>query len=52
MKCKKHPKYTGKRFPKAACAKCLDIYELKMVNLRTRAECEIARARRAWVNLR
>lgn len=26
MKCKKHPKYKGKRFPRSKCKKCLDIW--------------------------
>ena len=25
-KCKKHPKYTGKRFPKNQCVDCLNYY--------------------------
>jgi hypothetical protein len=26
MKCKKHPKYNGRRTPKHECTKCLSIY--------------------------
>lgn len=38
LRCKRHPRYTGERIPRASCDECMDLYTLRLKAISSRLE--------------